>query len=311
MKNNRAFAKPGLAFVLAALLLLAGCASNSPAPVAERGGQPTSTSPAPVAPKDTYTVKSGDTVRSIAREHNMDFRELIAMNNIESPDRITPGRVLKIKPPADQSSVASTAPVTSDVVVARPIGNDPVVEKRPLGANTDTLKREPKAGKEAYSDQALAQAQNQGQPKAVVAPTPNADVKPETKPADSASPGEELGWIWPTGGKVITQFSEGGNKGIDIAGKMGDQVVAVGDGRVTNANNALRGYGYLIVIKHSGNYITVYAHNSKLLVKDGQTVTKGQKIAEMGNTDADQVKLHFEVRQQGKPVDPLQYLPKR
>lgn len=307
MKNNRVFAKPGLAFVLAALLLLAGCASNSPAPVSDRSGQPMSTSPAPVAPKDTYTVKSGDTVRSIAREHNMDFRELIAMNNIESPDRIAPGKVLKIKPPADQSSsVASTAPVTSDVVVARPIGNDPVIEKRPLGSNTDTLKREPKAGKEVYSDQALAQAQNQGQPKPAVA-----EVKPEAKPAETAPAGEELAWIWPTGGKVITQFSEGGNKGIDIAGKMGDQVVAVGDGRVTNANNALRGYGYLIVIKHSGNFITVYAHNSKLLVKDGQTVTKGQKIAEMGNTDADQVKLHFEVRQQGKPVDPLQYLPKR
>lgn len=315
MKNNRAFAKPGLAFVLAALLLLAGCASTTPAPVAERGGQSPATSPVPVsAPKDTYTVKSGDTVRSIAREHNMDFRELIAMNNIESPDRITPGRVLKIKLPVDQSSsVASTAPVTSDVVVARPIGNDPVVEKRPSGANTDTLKREPKAGKEAYSDQALAQAQNPGQPKpaAVPTPAPTTEAKPEPKPAEAAPAGEELAWIWPAGGKVIAQFSEGGNKGIDIAGKMGDPVVAVGDGRVTNANNALRGYGYLIVIKHSGNYITVYAHNSKLLVKDGQTVTKGQKIAEMGNTDADQVKLHFEVRQQGKPVDPLQYLPKR
>jgi len=313
MKNNRAFAKPGLAFVLAALLLLAGCASKSPAPVSDRSGQPTST-PAPVAPKDTYTVKSGDTVRSIAREFNMDFRELIAMNNIESPDRITPGRVLKIKPPVDpSSSVASTAPVTSDVVVARPIGNDPVVEKRPLGANTESLKREPKAGKEPYSDEALARAQNQGQPKPAVvpAPVPSADVKPETKPAEPAPAGDVVAWIWPAGGKVITQFSEGGNKGIDIAGKMGDQVVAVGDGHVTNANNALRGYGYLIVIKHSGNFITVYAHNSKLLVKDGQTVTKGQKIAEMGNTDADQVKLHFEVRQQGKPVDPLQYLPKR
>ena len=314
MKNIRSFTKPGLAFALAALLLLAGCASNSPAPVSDRGGQPMSTSPTPAAPKDTYTVKSGDTVYSIAREHKMDFRELIAMNNIESPDRITPGKVLKIKPPADQSSsVASTAPVSTDVVVSRPIGNDPVIEKRPLGANTDALRREPKAGKEAYSDQALAQAQNPGQPKPAVVPASAAatEVKPEPKPAEAAPASEELAWIWPAGGKVITQFSEGGNKGIDIAGKMGDQVVAVGDGRVTNANNALRGYGYLIVIKHSGNFITVYAHNSKLLVKDGQTVTKGQKIAEMGNTDADQVKLHFEVRQQGKPVDPLQYLPKR
>lgn len=315
MKNNRAFAKPGLAVVLAALLLVAGCASNAPAPVVERGAQPTSVSAPVVAAKNTYTVKSGDTVRSIAREFNMDFRELIALNNIESPDRITPGRVLKIKPAADPSSpVASTAPVATDVVVARPIG-DPVVEKRPLGGNTDSVKREPKAGKEPYSEQALAQAQGQAAP----APLPAAEAKPEVKPevkpeakaADPATAGDEIAWIWPANGKMIGTYSEGGSKGVDIDGKAGDPVIASGDGKVVYSGTGLRGYGKLVIIKHNNTYLSAYAHNQAILVKEGQSVSKGQKIAEMGNSDADQVKLHFEVRRQGKPVDPLQYLPKR
>jgi len=306
MKNNRAFAKPGLGFVFAALLVLAGCASNSPAPLVERGGQP---SAAQAQPADTYIVKPGDTVYSISREHGMDFRELIALNNIDSPNRITPGRVLKIKPPATSSSaVASTSPITSDVVVARPIGGEQGGE-RPLGANTDTHKREPKAGKEPYSDQALALAQNQGQAKP---PEPvSSEAKSEVKPADTAPSGDELAWIWPANGKTIGTFSEGGSKGVDIAGKAGDPVIASGDGKVVYSGTGLRGYGKLVIIKHNNTYLSAYAHNQTILVKEGQSVTKGQKIAEMGNTDADQVKLHFEVRRSGKPVDPLKYLPQR
>ncbi len=311
MKNNRTFAKTGLLAVLAALLVLAGCASNSPAPVLAREGQPASVAAAPVA-RDVYTVKSGDTLYSIAREHGMDFRELIAMNGIDNPNRITPGKVLKVRPPATESSaVATTAPVSSDVVLARPIGSEQVVEKRPLGSNTETLKREPKAGKEPYTEQALALAQNQNLPKASEPAGPAA--KAETKPAEpvATQDSDEVSLIWPSNGNVIGSFKEGGNKGIDIAGKMGDPVIAASDGKVLVANNALRGYGNMLVIKTSSVIFTVYAHNSKLLVKEGQNVTKGQKIAEMGNTEADQVKLHFEVRRQGKPVDPLKFLPPR
>ncbi len=315
MKNNRTFAKPGLGFVLAALLVLAGCASKSPAPVAERGGQPTT---AAAAAKDTYTVKSGDTLRSIARDHGMDYRELIVLNNIESPDRIAPGKVLKVKPPATATaSGVTTAPITSDVVVAKPLGTEQEVEKRPLGANTETLKREPKAGKEAYSDQALARAQSQSQPKpaepvaAVAAAEAKPEAKPEPKPAEPAVGGDEIAWIWPASGKTIGTFSEGGSKGVDIGGKAGDPVIASSDGKVVYSGTGLRGYGKLVIIKHNNTYLSAYAHNQTILVKEGQTVTKGQKIAEMGNTDADQVKLHFEVRRQGKPVDPLKYLPQR
>ena len=118
-------------------------------------------------------------------------------------------------------------------------------------------------------------------------------------------------WIWPASGKVIGQFSEAGSKGLDIGGKAGDAVIAAGDGKVVYAGTGLRGYGKLIIVKHNATFLSAYAHNQNLLVKEGQTVSKGQKIAEMGNTDADQVKLHFEVRRQGKPVDPMKYLPPR
>jgi lipoprotein NlpD len=164
-------------------------------------------------------------------------------------------------------------------------------------------------GKESYSDQTLARALAQVQRK-----TPAA--KPESCAcgrrqgggcdADSAS----SNWIWPASGKVVGTFSEGGAKGIDIAGKAGDPVLAVSDGKVVYSGTGLRGYGKLVIVKHSSTYLTAYAHNQKILVKEGQSVVKGQKIAEMGNTDADQVKLHFEVRKQGRPVDPLKHLPR-
>lgn len=314
MKNNRVFATSGRlgAFTaLATLLVLAGCASNTPAPLVERSP---SAAQATAVAKDTYVVKPGDTVYSIARDHKMDFRELIALNGIDSPNRIAPGKVLKIKPTAEaDSGVVSTAPVLTDEVVARPIGDEPVAEIRaPSTSNTGTLKREPKAGKEVYSDHALALAQNpvSAQAPESVAPA-GAEAKPETKPAEAAVGGDELAWIWPANGKIVGTFSEGGIKGVDIAGKAGDPVIAAGDGKIVYSGTGLRGYGKLVIIKHNNTYLSAYAHNQAILVKEGQTVSKGQKIAEMGDSDAQQVMLHFEVRRQGKPVDPLKYLPQR
>jgi lipoprotein NlpD len=120
-----------------------------------------------------------------------------------------------------------------------------------------------------------------------------------------------LGFIWPSNGALIAGFDEAKNKGLDIAGKAGDAIVAAADGQVVYAGAGLRGYGNLIILKHNNTFLTAYAHNQALLVKEDQTVKKGQKIAEMGNTDADRVKLHFEIRRQGKPVDPTRHLPAR
>lgn len=304
MKNQCSLARSTVAMALSGLLVLAGCASQPSAPVVGRDGQPSATTP--VASKDVYTVKKGDTLYSIAREHGMDHRELIAMNGIENPNNIAVGRVLKVK-----SQGTTVTPISSEVVVAKPITSEPVVEARPLGPTTtdNNVKREPKAGKEPYSDQALAQAQGQNQPT-----PPESANKTESKAEkapDAAAKAPEEAWVWPATGKVLGNFSDNGNKGVDIAGKKGDPVIAAGDGKVILANNTLRGYGNMVIVKHSPKLISVYAHNSKILVKEEQIVSKGQKIAEMGSSDADQVKLHFEVRLEGKPVDPLKYLPVR
>ena len=136
---------------------------------------------------------------------------------------------------------------------------------------------------------------------------------PPVTPTPAPSGEEELPWAWPTAGSgtIVAGFDEQRNKGVDIAGKPGDPVLASADGRVVYAGAGLRGYGNLIILKHNNTYLSAYAHNQTLLVKEDQTVRKGQKIAEMGSSDADRVKLHFEIRRQGKPVDPVRYLPAR
>lgn len=301
----------GAASLLIGALLLGGCASNAPAPVVERGAQPAGLPVVPLAGKEVYTVKKGDTLYSIALDHGLDYKELAAWNNIDNPNRILIGQSLRVK-----------AAGTTDVAVAKPVVIGPLVEKRSLdgngSSNSDGFKREPKAGKEPYSDQALALAQAQGQQKpvdvvapAVTKPEPKLEAKPEAKSAEPAVGGDEFVWLWPASGKTIATFSEGASKGVDIAGKAGDPVLAAGDGKVVYSGTGLRGYGKLVIVKHNGTYLSAYAHNQSVLVKEGQAVSKGQKIAEMGSSDADQVKLHFEVRRLGKPVDPLKYLPQR
>jgi lipoprotein NlpD len=163
-------------------------------------------------------------------------------------------------------------------------------------------------------------------PVAPVAPAPAVAAAPATSAASSstarpsapanppaAAPEDEIAFGWPTTGAatVLAGFDEQKNKGVDIAGRAGDPVLAAADGRVVYAGAGLRGYGNLIILKHNNTYLTAYAHNQSLLVKEDQTVRKGQKIAEMGSTDTDRVKLHFEIRRQGKPVDPTRYLPPR
>ncbi|TSA52948.1 MAG: peptidase M23, partial [Nitrosomonadaceae bacterium] len=173
----------------------------------------------------------------------------------------------------------------------------------------------PKAFKLPYSEQTLAQLKGPADTPPVLTARADAaservakiDIEPQPQSAES-NPDERIDWIWPTQGKVLEGFTES-SKGVDIAGKTGQAVLASAPGKVVYSGSGLRGYGNLIIIKHNDTYLSAYAHNSKLLMKEGQTVTRGQKIAEMGNTDASQIKLHFEIRKHGKPVDPLQHLP--
>jgi len=289
-----------IAIVGALLAMLAGCGATRPAPVTERLPPQTKApakpavraAPAPDRPRpEFYTVKTGDTLYSIALEFGLDYRELAAWNGID-PSRIRVGQQLRLAPA--QGVVASPLRTTPGAVEAQPLGAE-----RGVGGS----KAEPRGVRVPYSDQAYAQMSG-----AKVEPAPKPAVQPDVKP-EQAKAGDDIDWIWPVTGKIVTPFNEGSSKGIAIAGKMGQPVVAAGSGRVIFSGTGIRGLGKLIVIKHNEKFLSVYAHNRELLVKEGQTVTRGQKIAEMGNTDSDQVKLHFEIRRLGKPVDPAGLLP--
>ena len=192
----------------------------------------------------------------------------------------------------------------------------PVTEIKPA-APVVPKKTGPRGEKRAYSDATLAELRADGgsadvkpapAPAAVVAAAPAAAA---AAPAAAAPGDEKISWMWPSEGKVIGTFDEGKNKGVDIAGKAGQQVVAAGAGKVMYAGSGIRGYGNLVIVKHSNSLLSAYAHNRAIVVKEGDNVAKGQVIAEMGDSDADTVKLHFEIRQQGKPVDPSRFLPSR
>ena len=309
--------------LLAALLIvaLAGCASsNRKAPVEERSvaAKPTATAPAPstapapaatpeTAPKPLpgaenagkpgyYTVKPGDTLLRIALDSGQNWRDVVRWNNLENPNLVEVGQVLRVVPPA----------VDAAAVTTRAVPGAGRVETRPLEPRTAASTVTPSAG---------AAAPSAATPPPVPAPAPVAAPTPAPPaPDNAASPresGDDIVWIWPAAGTVVAGFDEGRNKGLTIAGKAGDPVLAAGDGRVVYAGSSLRGYGNLVIVKHSELYLTAYAHNQVLLVKDDQIVRRGQKIAEMGSTDAERVQLHFEIRRQGKPVDPAKLLPPR
>jgi lipoprotein NlpD len=288
----------------------AGCASHAPAPVEDRGTAPATVKPAAATVAGAtdvragfYTVKKGDTLYSIALDNGQDYKDVAAWNNLENPNLIKVGQQLRVTPPDGGAPVAVAKPVTSSGPVE--------VKPAPAGANTETLKREPKGGKQPFSDEALARAR---QGEATEKPV---EAKPEARPAEAkpaekpALAGDEVEWMWPAGGKPMAPFSEGSSKGIDIAGKAGDPVFAAAAGVVSYAGAGLRGYGNLVVLRHNATYLSVYAHNSKILVKEKQAVTKGQKIAEMGSSDTESPRLHFEIRRQGKPADPQKFLPAR
>jgi lipoprotein NlpD len=286
---------PGLAVLAMMLALgLSACTSRSltNAPVEDRGTSRPSSAPAaaPARPAAAlpgaenagkpgfYTVKPGDTLIRIGLDTGQNWRDISRWNTIDNPNQIEVGQVLRVTPPAGNDAVV-TRPITSSAAGAAPT---------PLPAQ--------------------GQAAPAAKPAPASAPQPQAAASAPQAPAGGE---EEIAWLWPAQGTPVAGFDEVKNKGIDIAGKAGDPVLAAADGRVVYSGAGLRGYGNLIILKHNNTYLTAYAHNQTLLVKEDQSVRKGQKIAEMGNSDADRVKLHFEIRRQGKPVDPVKYLPAR
>ena len=297
------FSRPA-ALVLLALAVLTGvigCASpRNRAPVEDRAvpgrngasaplaaaSMPAAAPVAPDAPKPLpgaenagkpgyYTVRQGDTMIRIGLETGQNWKDLVKWNNLDNPNVVEVGQVLRVIPPGNDAGAA-----------VRPVATTRV-ETRPLDA-----KPAPVAASGA----------------AAPATTPVATVSP---PPAGREPDDDINWLWPASGSVTAAFDEGKTKGLVIGGKAGDPVLAAADGRVVYAGSGLRGYGNLVILKHNNTYLTAYAHNQALLVKEDQAVRRGQKIAEMGSTDADRVQLHFEIRKQGKPVDPARLLPPR
>ncbi|HEX4929025.1 MAG TPA: peptidoglycan DD-metalloendopeptidase family protein [Burkholderiales bacterium] len=271
--------------VIAALLAVAGCASGPPAPVVERSaarrastkppvkpGAPVRTVAPPTATDGYYIVQRGDTLYSIALEHGADYHDVAQWNRLDDPAQIKVGQALRVEPPPNAVQIGR-APV-----VAR-------IESRPL---------EPASA---------APSSSKPEPTPVVQPK----ALPEPKSPPSAAGAAQF--IWPVKGKVIAGFAAPRSKGIDIDGKLGEPVIAAAAGRVTYVGSGIPGLGKLVVIKHDNGFITVYAHNRAILVKEQQAVARGQKIAELGASDSDRPKLHFQIRKGAAAVDPLRYLP--
>ncbi|MDT8998006.1 peptidoglycan DD-metalloendopeptidase family protein [Paucibacter sp. APW11] len=290
------------------LLVLCGCSlpkhrapvEDRPVVAAKPGAVPAPSTPAaadatplPAGSENAgkpgyYTVKPGDTLIRVALEHGQNWRELVRWNSLDNPNLIEVGQVLRVLPPGVDAAGVTTKPIAAAKLESKPLDG-----KAADGKATDA-----KPGATAQQPGSAASASV-------------AASSPASAPAAARNDDDGISWGWPAAGNVISAFDEQRNKGISFTGKAGDPVLAAADGRVMYVGSGLRGYGNTVIIKHGSNYLTAYAHNQTLLVKEDQVVRKGQKIAEMGSSDADQVKLHFELRKQGKPVDPAKLLPAR
>jgi lipoprotein NlpD len=298
LSNTR---RSGAAGMLTAALMLGACSSTKNyAPVEDRSPQraaaaaalPPAPGAVPALPAGEsgkvlpgaenagkpgyYSVKPGDTMIRIGLETGQNWKDLVKWNNLDNPNVVEVGQVLRVVPPGSDAAGVSTRPVALSRADTRPLDAKPA----PVAAS----------GAPAV-------------PLAVPAPAP--------APAAAREGDDDINWLWPAAGSITGVFEEGKSKGLAIAGKPGDPVLAAADGRVVYAGSGLRGYGNLVILKHNTTYLTAYAHNQTLLVKEDQAVRRGQKIAEMGSSDAERVMLHFEIRKQGKPVDPAKLLPPR
>jgi lipoprotein NlpD len=283
---------------------LIGCATPNQAPVEDHSAKlahaaapagdtnkNAATTPLPAAESraSTYTVQPGDMLTKIGMDTGQAWRDLARWNNLADPNHLEVGQVLRVLPPAGDvppgSTVTTTTTTTTAPATFKPL--PPIPNKPDAKASAATTAPAIAAG-------------------SAVPLTGAATPQPAT-PRDD----DDLTWAWPASGPVVAPFDDAKTKGLAIGGKAGDPVFAAADGRVVYAGSGLRGYGNLVIVKHNANYLTAYAHNQALLVKEDQIVKRGQKIAEMGSTDADRVQLHFEIRKQGKPIDPARLLPPR
>ena len=298
-------------FALVVAAALAGCASApNRAPIEDRKpGRPTTSAPAStptVSAGDStgaavdvakslpgaenagkpgyYSVKPGDTLIRIGLDNGQNWRDVARWNNIDKPNLIEVGQVLRVVPPGLDPALVASRGVAPTKVESRPLDGKP-------------------AGLAPGTAVVAAPAPAASAPAPAVAAAAPAAAKSESD--------DEPNWAWPASGAVLAGFEEGRQKGLTINGKAGDPVLAAADGRVVYAGSGLRGYGNLVIVKHNNTYLTAYAHNQALLVKEDQPVRRGQKIAEMGSSDSDRVQLHFEIRRQGKPIDPARLLPGR
>jgi lipoprotein NlpD len=279
----------------AAITVLVGCAVPiNRAPVEDRSAGRTSSALPTSAPTEPakpppgqenlgkpgyYAVKPGDTLMRVGLETGQNWRDIARWNNIDNPNVLEVGQVLRVVAPGTDPAAAAARGVAGAKVEAKPLDVKPVVA--------------------AASGTVPAPAP------AVAAPTTPVPAAP-ARDAD-----DDIAWGWPSAGSVATPFDDVRTKGLQFSGKAGDPVMAAADGRVIYAGSGLRGYGNMVIVKHNNSYLTAYAHNQMLLVKEDQAVRKGQKIAEMGSSDAERVQLHFEIRRLGKPIDPAKLLPPR
>jgi lipoprotein NlpD len=293
-----AFARAVTATVVMAAL--AGCASpRYRAPVEDRGTRsapvgaplPDATKPPPGAENagkpGYYAVKPGDTMVRIGLETGQNWRDIARWNNIDNANLLEVGQVLRVVAPSVDAAATTSRAVPPTKVEARPLDS----------------------GKAASAPAAPSAAEP---PAAAAAATGASGAPPSgVGTAGARTADDDVTWAWPSAASVTTPFDETRSKGLVFAGKAGDPVLAAADGRVVYAGSGLRGYGNLVIVKHNSTYLTTYAHNQTLLVKEDQAVRRGQKIAEMGSSDAERVQLHFELRKLGKPIDPARLLPPR
>ena len=333
----KGFTQSKLILCAGCVLVLVGCAqTKSPAPVESRvlgKGAPAKSATAPassaapsVSADGYYRVRKGDTLIGISLDHGVSWRDLAAWNQIDNPNLIEVDQLIRVKPPKPTRSAAAGATGATGATANQSTDSGPAkIDVRPLASSKPAAATGPgtastaSAGSKIASGAATAAA-------SIPAPGTVPALPPAMPPVASAAPSaassaassasaakaaEGITLSWPGKGNVITQFADPGYKGIALSGAEGDPVTAAADGRVVYSGNGLRGYGNLVIVKHDGDFLTAYAHNKAIMVTEGQQVKRGQKIAELGKTDTDQPKLHFEVRKSGKPVDPLKFLAQR